>query len=207
MCNVQHRLQFALLTMRASKQIYLSLIIFSGIICTISIKWDGFLFFGRRKSEKNTPRKLIPKLIGNEDSCYLLEMVSDDCENCEFMEPIVERLEEDLQTEVRRINISRRREFLAALNVMGHSECGTFPFYYNRRTGQAICGATNYRNLRNLATGDLNHLFSDLPDELRSAEMEGPQRSGGVKGLFEDQFRAMEKNIISGGSKKRSKSD
>ena len=52
------------------------------------------------------------------------------------MEPVLQRLEEDLDTDIRRINVFRRREFMTLLESIGFNECGNMPFYYNRRTGQ-----------------------------------------------------------------------
>jgi hypothetical protein len=39
-------------------------------------------------------------------------------------------------------------EFMPLLESIGFDEGGQLPFYYNRRTGQAVCGATTYANLR-----------------------------------------------------------
>lgn len=97
---------------------------------------------------KNIDSLLFPKLLPHPDTCYLLEFHHDGCDHAEQMEPVLKRLEDDLDTSVRRINISRRKEFFTLLSAVGHDECGSFPFYYNRRTGQAICGATSYSNLR-----------------------------------------------------------
>ena len=52
------------------------------------------------------------------------------------MEPVLQRLEDDLDTNIRRINVFRRREFMTLLESIGFNECGNMPFYYNRRTGQ-----------------------------------------------------------------------
>lgn len=101
-----------------------------------------------QKKTKETFDNILPKLLPHKDKCYLMEFHHDDCDHAEQMEPVVRRLEEDLDTDVRRINISRRREFQALLHAVGHDECGSFPFYYNRRTGQAVCGATSYLNLK-----------------------------------------------------------
>ena len=60
------------------------------------------------------------------------------------MEPVLQRLEDDLDTTVRRINVFRRREFMTLLESIGFNECGNMPFYYNRRTGQG--SHCNYSN-------------------------------------------------------------
>ena len=67
---------------------------------------------------------LLPKLLPHEDTSYLLEFHSDNCDHCEQMEPVLKRLEADLGTKIRRINIFRRREFYGLIEAMGHDECG-----------------------------------------------------------------------------------
>ena len=150
--------------------------------------------FSFKGNSQNDERKLVPKLLPHhEDECYIVEFHSDTSENTEMMEPVLKRLEEDIDTKVRRINISRRKDLYSILESMGHDECGTLPFYYNRRTGQAICGATTYQNLKNLATGRISS-FIQSPESLRMKEMEaGPRRDIGVKGYFDDKIRGLEK--------------
>jgi len=67
---------------------------------------------------------LLPKLLPHEDTSYLIEFHSDNCDHCEQMEPVLQRLERDLGTKIRRINIFRRREFYGLMEAMGHDECG-----------------------------------------------------------------------------------
>ena len=102
----------------------------------------------KSKNPLKSVNELLPKLPPHEDKCYLMEFLHDGCDHADQMQPVVKRLEEDLDTEVRKINISRRKEFQALLRAVGHDDCGSYPFYYNRRTGQAVCGATSYSNLR-----------------------------------------------------------
>lgn len=159
----------------------------------------GGLLRPNNVKEKHSGRLLLPKLLPNEDSCYLITMVIDDNSDCEQMEPVIERLEEDLGTTVRRINVSRRREFMAALEVMGHDECGRFPFYYNRRTGQAICGATTYLNLKKLGTGAVNHLFNDAPENIQTLQAQGyKSRSALVKDRVQKIQKKKEEELKSG---------
>lgn len=113
------------------------------------------------------------------------------------MQPVLKRLEQDLGTIVRRINIIRRREFMGVLEAMGHHDCGTLPFYYNRRTGQAICGATTYVNLKRWGTGDLKHSFVDPPESLSQPDDHhiGPSSRKGVgtNGFLMDKLQAFER--------------
>jgi thiol-disulfide isomerase/thioredoxin len=68
--------------------------------------------------------RLFPKLIPHKDKTFLLEFHTDNNDNCEQMEPVLKRLEEDLNTKVKRINIQRRKEFIALLEAIGFDEGG-----------------------------------------------------------------------------------
>eukprot|EP01041_Mallomonas_annulata_P004899 gene4899-9766_t len=166
--------------------------LFNIMICKGSIFKSNALCWN--SNDKNKERKLLPKLLPHNDPCYLIAVGADNNDNCEQMEPVLQRLEEDLDTKVRRISLSRRREFLTALEIMGHDECGGLPFYYNRRTGQAVCGATTYVNLKKLGTGDLNHLFNDAPENIQAMESEGyGKKNIGAKGYLIDKVNKLEK--------------
>jgi hypothetical protein len=145
------------------------------------------------KGEKNAHSTLLPKLLPHEDTCYLLEFHSDNCDHCEQMEPVLRRLEDDLDTKIRRINIFRRREFMGLLEAIGFDECGGLPFYYNRRTGQAVCGATSYLNLKRWGTGDLSALFQDPPENMHEMEDTTARRDVGFKGFFTEKLKSLEK--------------
>jgi len=139
---------------------------------------------GNSSNSKSKERKLLPKLPPHhDDESYIVEFHSDNSENSELMEPVVKRLEDDVDTKVRKINISRRKDLYSILESVGHDECGTLPFYFNRRTGQAICGATTYSNLKKLATGGAS-AFNEPPESLRMKDVEtGPKRDIGMKGF------------------------
>jgi hypothetical protein len=98
-------------------------------------------------------RRFVPQVRPHPDTKYLLELVTDDTNPTLFMEPIVNRLEDELETKVRKINIQRRPDFLLLFEALGGNEGGQFPFFYNRRTRKAICGTTYYQNLLSLACG------------------------------------------------------
>lgn len=159
-------------------------------------------FFGRGNAVKTSSndyddsgsRPLLPKPTPHEDSCYLLEFHTDNNDMVTQMEPVLQRLEEDLDTKVRRINIFRRKEFMGLLEAIGFDECGSIPFYYNRRTGQAICGPTSYLNLKRWGTGDLKHMFQDPPENLHEQEPDfvSSRRDVGFKGFFTEKMRSLE---------------
>jgi hypothetical protein len=96
------------------------------------------------------------------------------------MDPVLDRLEADLCTKVRRINISKRADFMALYEAVGGTETNNIPYYYNRRTAQAISGATPYVNLKKLAMGDSTHLFVDVPQSAYDRLDYDPRRQRGV---------------------------
>lgn len=133
-----------------------------------------------RKTKLATPshqRSLLPQLPPHTDACYILEFIADGVDACKQMEPLVKKLENELNTSVRKINISKRQDFLALFDTVGGNEGGNLPFFYNRRTAQAICGPTPYSNLLHLATANRRHLFYDMPNS--DEELNDSSRKGG----------------------------
>ena len=163
----------------------------AGLLSALGLKGRG----RAASDDDGSPRKLLPKVAPHPDTCYLLTFVSDNNDMCDQMEPVVERLEEDLDTSVRRINIYRRREFMTLLDSIGFNEGGQLPFYYNRRTGQAVCGPTSYLNLKRWGTGDLKHLFQDPPENQYEQEPDPTmnRREVGLKGFMSEKIKTLEK--------------
>ncbi len=125
---------------------------------TLSLGWFGatgtsILPDTGQISYDSTFRRLLPQLTPHRDTSYIIEFVGDDPLPRKFMQPIVDRLEKDIETKVRTINIQQRPDFLTLFEAVGGYEAGQFPFFYNRRTRKAISGLTYYQNLLNLATG------------------------------------------------------
>lgn len=134
------------------------------------------------KDEKKATeeRQLLPRLPPHDDNCYMLEFVTEGSDHCTQMEPVVQRLEKDLRIKVRKINISKRQDFVKLYDCVGGNECGTVPFFYNRRTAQAVCGPTPYQNLKKLATGSPIHFFHDAPQSSFDKQEYDPRRQRGV---------------------------
>ena len=79
------------------------------------------------------------------------------------------------------------------------------PFYYNRRTGQAICGATTYNNLKKWGTGSVKHMFQDAPDAPQGdREARPPTRKDvGAKQMFVERMQMMGRRKKSSGAEGR----
>lgn len=147
----------------------------------------GTLSFAQKVFRKRT---VLPKLLPHKDDRFLIEFVADNSDACQQMGPVVQRLEKDFNILVRRVNISRRPEFAALYEACGGNEGNNLPFYYNRRTGQAVAGPTPYWNLKLLASGDVCHSFIEPPSLLDSSDsIDMDHRRGvGVFDIFNERF-------------------
>ena len=156
--------------------------------------------FGKTKTKIDV--SFLPRLFPHSDKSYLVEFHSDGAEHRDDMEPVLRRIENECNTKIRRINIFRRREFMGILEKIGHDECGGLPFYWNRRTGQAVCGATSYSNLKRWAVGDLRAVFLDPPENLNKQDEEKfkNRKDIGAKGTFMEAFRGLERRNKNTGS-------
>ena len=163
----------------------------------------GRALLGRNDEEGVPP--FLPKQLPLNDESYLLEFHTDNLEHAAQMEPVLKRLERELKTKVRRLNIYRKRDLYTVLEQIGHDECGQLPFYYNRRTGQAICGPTTYMNLKRWGMGDLRAVFMDPPEGLNQYDEEAFQnkRDIGTKGKLQERLKRLEKR--QGGDRKGKK--
>lgn len=134
---------------------------FSFITCESKSSF-GLKLFNKFWSNQveNKEKLLLPKVQPHPDNVYLLEFVVDSLD-CATMKPIVKRLENDLQVKVRRLNINKNPAYMKLFEIVGGHEGGNVPFFYNRRTARAICGTTNYRNLKMWGMGDYRSDFLD----------------------------------------------
>ena len=85
----------------------------------------------------------------------LVEFYGDGCSHCEEMRPKVEKLEEELDIKVQRLevwNSDKNKE--KYFEIDGDDKCGGVPFFYNTETEESICGSTSYENLESWAKGE-----------------------------------------------------
>jgi len=85
----------------------------------------------------------------------LVEFYGDGCSHCEEMKPKVEKLEEEENLEVEKLEVwndedNKEKYF----DVDGDKECGGVPFFYNTETEESICGGTDYETLKAWAQGE-----------------------------------------------------
>lgn len=84
---------------------------------------------------------------------HLLEFYGTECVHCNEMKPLVERLEKEKKIKVQRIEVWHNAANAKILDQYDQGICGGVPFFYNKKTNKAICGATSYENLKKWALG------------------------------------------------------
>ncbi len=92
--------------------------------------------FRRSDSQQEETHVILPKVQPHPDTHYLLMFVGDNHPGCMEMEPQVRRLENDLKTKVKRLNVMSGRRYHKLFETVGGNESPDLPFFYNRRTGQ-----------------------------------------------------------------------
>ena len=103
-------------------------------------------------------RELSPRKLFFREEPYLVEFHGVVCEQCDEMKPVMRALERKLGTRFLKYEVwndpaaYKLMQFLDK-NPSGKSQCGGLPFFYNRRTGAVVCGATTEANLENWARG------------------------------------------------------
>ena len=85
----------------------------------------------------------------------LVEFYGDGCTHCKEMVPKVEKLEEEEDVTVQKLEVWNDEENKEAyFDVDGDDKCGGVPFFYNTETEEWICGGTDYETLKAWANGE-----------------------------------------------------
>lgn len=85
---------------------------------------------------------------------HLVEFYGTECHFCKKMEPLVERLEEEEDVNVQRLEVWHDSDNAEILKEVDDGRCGGVPFFINSETGEWICGATEYEDLKAWALGE-----------------------------------------------------
>lgn len=84
----------------------------------------------------------------------LIEFYGTECPHCVRMEPLVERLENETGLKIKRFEVWHNEANAQLMQSVDKGFCGGVPFFFNKKTGKWICGATSYENLKAWATGE-----------------------------------------------------
>ena len=89
---------------------------------------------------------------------YLIEFHAAGADQCDEMKPAMTAVEKELGTRILKWDVWSDPAAYKLMQFLdkgpdGRSKCGGLPFFYNRKTGKIVCGATTEKNLMNWATG------------------------------------------------------
>jgi hypothetical protein len=68
------------------------------------------------------------------------------------MDPLVERLEDETEAKVARLEVWHNEANAKMMREFDKGYCGGVPFFYNKKSGQWICGSADYERLKKWAT-------------------------------------------------------
>ena len=83
----------------------------------------------------------------------LIVFFGTECTHCHEIEPIIERVEEELGIEFTKLEVWHNEKNRKKLEELDNNRCGGVPFLINTRTGKFICGGASYEKIKNLAEG------------------------------------------------------
>jgi thiol-disulfide isomerase/thioredoxin len=83
----------------------------------------------------------------------LLEFYGTECPHCITMKPLVEKLEREAGVTVEKLEVWHNENNLSVMEDLDKGKCGGVPFFFNKKTGKWICGATSYEKLKEWALG------------------------------------------------------
>ena len=89
---------------------------------------------------------------------YLIEFHAAGADQCDEMKPAMSAVEKELGTRILKWDVWSDPAAYKLMQFLdkgpdGRSKCGGLPFFYNRKTGKIVCGATTEKNLMNWAQG------------------------------------------------------
>ncbi len=94
-----------------------------------------------------------PPKLDNKKTSDLLEFYGTECVHCNEMKPLVERLEKEEKVVVQKLEVWHNAANAKILEQYDQGICGGVPFFYNKKTAKAICGAVDYPALKKWAAG------------------------------------------------------
>lgn len=84
----------------------------------------------------------------------LLFFTGKECPHCHEMDPLIEKLEKELNIKLKKLDVWHDAKNAELLKKLDNGKCGGVPFFFNENTGKWICGSTDYENLKKWAKGE-----------------------------------------------------
>jgi len=113
---------------------------------------------------------------------YLIQFTGKGDDYCAQMEPLKERLKDELGVEIRCFEVWYGTANLELLQKLDRGRCGGVPFFYNKKSRRFICGATTYANLKAWALCQPCEPFLPPPQSASNKEPNEVQTK--VQGFF-----------------------
>ena len=130
---------------------------------------------------------------------YLVEFHGPDCQHCEDMLPLMKKVEKQQKTKFRRYMVWEGTDEFDLLRILdSRTHCHGLPFFYNRRSHKAICGATTWENFREWAAGRDCKAFAPPAPEPEEP-VEGAPKKKGFMGKLKGKLNEAGKGILGSG--------
>jgi len=123
----------------------------------------------RKLGEENKPEE-----VGDS---YLIDFYGTECPHCKNMEPLVQKLEEELGVKVARVEVWHSVGNAKYLQDVDQGKCGGVPFFFNMKNGSWFCGETNYEKLKEWAQS--GELIPEKEHGTERSSAEGPEATIG----------------------------
>lgn len=81
----------------------------------------------------------------------LLEFYGEECVPCRRMAVLVRRLEIETGVRIERFEVWHNAANERVMMQYAAGKCASVPFFYNKRTGDYVCGEADYERLRKWA--------------------------------------------------------
>ena len=83
----------------------------------------------------------------------LIEFYGTECIHCRTMQPLIEQLQKETGLKIKKIEVWHNEANAKLMQQFDKGYCGGVPFFFNKKTGKWICGATSYENFKKWAQG------------------------------------------------------
>lgn len=81
----------------------------------------------------------------------LLEFYGTECVTCKQMAPLIEKLETEKGVKVEKLEVWHNWENQQVMMKYAVGKCMAAPFFYNKKTGDYICGSASYERFKKWA--------------------------------------------------------
>ncbi len=140
---------------------------------------------------------------------YLIEFHAAGADQCDEMKPAMSAVEKELGTRILKWDVWSDPAAYKLMQFLdkgpdGRSKCGGLPFFYNRKTGKIVCGATTEKNLMNWATG-LKHEMVLSPPPSQEQKRVQQRVTGREARIARQAFERKKKLVAEMQAKKRAR--